>query len=91
MLRRFPCRWLPFSAVLLFVVPACAVSACAEQPAAPAADITFVLRDADHIATWPVARPFGQVLVSAIAGCSLDGERTSNKRPRPVAACQSLP
>jgi hypothetical protein len=50
MLRRFPRRWLLASAAVLLVVPA-----CAQQPPAPAADITFSLRDADRIATWPVA------------------------------------
>jgi hypothetical protein len=55
MLRRFPCRWLRASAAVLLVIPACGVPACAQQSAEPAADITFALRDADHIATWPVA------------------------------------
>jgi len=50
MLRRFARRWLPASAAVLLVVPA-----CAQRPAAPAADITFALRDADRSATWPVA------------------------------------
>jgi hypothetical protein len=55
MLRRFPCRWLPASAAVLLVIPACGVPACAQQSAEPAADITFALPDADHIASWPVA------------------------------------
>ena len=50
MLRRFARRWLPASAAVLLVVPA-----SAQRPAAPAADITFALRDADRSATWPVA------------------------------------
>ena len=50
MLRRFPRRWLLAWAAVLLVVPA-----CAQRPAAPAADITFALRDADRIATWPIA------------------------------------
>jgi len=50
MLRRFPRCWLPASVAVLLVVPA-----CAQRPAAPAADITFALRDADRSATWPVA------------------------------------
>ena len=50
MLRRFPRRWLLAWAAVLLVVPA-----CAQRPTAPAADITFALRDADRIATWPIA------------------------------------
>src|ERR1035437_5520941 len=48
--RRFPGRWLLAWAAVLLVVPA-----CAQRPTAPAADITFALRDADRIATWPIA------------------------------------
>jgi hypothetical protein len=50
MLRRFACRWLLASAALLLAIPA-----CAQQPEAQAADITFSLGDASRSATWPVA------------------------------------
>jgi hypothetical protein len=50
LLRHFSRRWLLASAALLLVVPA-----CAQQPAAPAADITFSLGDSSRSATWPVA------------------------------------
>jgi hypothetical protein len=50
MLRRFPRCWLLAPAAVLLVI---AISA--QQPSAPAADITFALRDADRSATWPIA------------------------------------
>jgi|HubBroStandDraft_1064217.scaffolds.fasta_scaffold164937_2 hypothetical protein len=55
MLRHFPRRGLPTSAAVFLVIVACPFPACAQQPAPPAAEITFALRDADRIATWPVA------------------------------------
>ncbi len=55
MLPRFLRRGLPTSASVFLVIVACVVPACAQQPVAPAAEITFALRDADRIATWPVA------------------------------------
>jgi hypothetical protein len=55
MLRNFPCRVLSTSAAVPLVFVACVVPARAQQSAALAAEITFALRDADRIATWPVA------------------------------------
>jgi len=50
MLRFFPRCW-PLALAFVFLV----IPACAQQPSAPAADVTFVLRDADRSATWPIA------------------------------------
>ncbi len=50
MLRHFSGRWQLASAALFLAIPA-----CAQQPEAPAADITFSLGDASRSATWPVA------------------------------------